>query len=481
MTLSVLIISYNTRDLTLACLGSLYQQTRGGLEVVVVDNASTDGSADAIAAAFPQARLIRSEQNLGFAAGNNLAAAEAKGDYLLLLNPDTVIMDGAVDKLLEFAQANPQAGIWGGRTVFADGTLNPASCWARQTPWSVFCVATGLSSLFRRSRVFNREGYGGWARDCVRQVEIVSGCFLLIRRDLWEQLGGFDPAFFMYGEEADLCLRAAALGARPMMTPEATIVHHGGASERVRGEKLVRLLKAKVLLIRRHWPRGGWFGVACLTTWPLTRAAAWSALGVVRGGRARDSAREWWGVWKRHGEWAGKSARLARRSREGEQRDRNADLGGTKRILAIASGGGHWVQLLRLRPAFEGHRVAYATVKRAYQSDVAGERFYLINDATRWNKFGLVRMAARIAWILLRERPHVVVSTGAAPGFFALRLGRMLGARTVWLDSIANAEKMSMTGELVGKHADLWLTQWEHLAEKGGDGARRPRYEGAVL
>src|SRR5690606_35725860 len=117
----------------------------------------------------------------------------------------------------------------------------------------VFCVATGLSSLFRGSSLFNPEGYGGWKRDTVREVDIVSGCFFLIRRELWERLGGFDPAFFMYGEEADLCLRARKLGARPMVTPEATIVHYGGASERVRADKMVRLLQAKALLIRRHW------------------------------------------------------------------------------------------------------------------------------------------------------------------------------------------------------------------------------------
>lgn len=147
-----------------------------------------------------------------------------------------------------------------------------------------------------------------------------------------------------------------------------------------------------------------------------------------------------------------------------------------RRVLAIASGGGHWVQLLRLRPAFEGHTVAYATVRASYRTDVGDARFYVVNDATRWDKVGLVRMALKLAFILLRERPHVVVSTGAAPGYFAIRLGRLLGARTVWLDSIANVEEMSMTGQLVRSHTDLWLTQWSHLARADG-----PRYEGAVL
>lgn len=147
-----------------------------------------------------------------------------------------------------------------------------------------------------------------------------------------------------------------------------------------------------------------------------------------------------------------------------------------KRILAIASGGGHWVQLLRLRPAFEGHRVTFVTVNEGYRTDVADRPFFVINDATRWDKVGLVKMGLRLAWIMARTRPHVVISTGAAPGYFAIRLGRLMGAKTAWIDSIANVEQLSMTGGMVRKHADLWLTQWAHLAEEGG-----PRYAGAVL
>lgn len=146
------------------------------------------------------------------------------------------------------------------------------------------------------------------------------------------------------------------------------------------------------------------------------------------------------------------------------------------RILAVSSGGGHWVQLLRLRPAFEGADVAFVTVDRAYRADVPGHRFHTVVDATRWNKVALVRMAVKIAWILVRERPSVIVSTGAAPGYFAIRLGKFLGARTLWLDSIANADEVSMTGQLVAKRADLALTQWEHLSGQGG-----LAYRGSVL
>jgi UDP-N-acetylglucosamine:LPS N-acetylglucosamine transferase len=146
------------------------------------------------------------------------------------------------------------------------------------------------------------------------------------------------------------------------------------------------------------------------------------------------------------------------------------------RVLLVASGGGHWVQLLRLRPAFEGADVAYVCVRPAYAADVPGCRYFTVNDATRWNKVMLAVMALRLLVVLLRVRPDVVVSTGAAPGYFALRFGKLLGARTVWIDSIANVEKLSMTGTLVRKWADRWLTQWPHLAQSGG-----PEYAGSVL
>jgi hypothetical protein len=146
------------------------------------------------------------------------------------------------------------------------------------------------------------------------------------------------------------------------------------------------------------------------------------------------------------------------------------------RLLAVASGGGHWVQLLRLRPAFSGAEVVYVTVDRAYRDDIGSARFHVVNDATRWNKLGLLRMALRMGWLVLRERPDVIVTTGAAPGFFAVRLGRLIGARTAWIDSMANVQRLSLCGSKAGPMSDLWLTQWPGLASPQG-----PHYQGAVL
>ncbi len=302
---SIIVVSYNTRELTLECLQSVYHETREvSFELIVVDNASADGSAQAIAEHFPDVRLLAESENLGFARANNLAAREARGDFLLLLNSDTVVLDKAIDRLVRFARQHPEAGIYGGRTLFEDGTLNPSSCWARSSPWSEYCHAVGLSRLLCFSRMFNPESYGNWQRDSVRAVDIVSGCFFLIRRSLWQQLGGFDSEFFMYGEEADLCLRARKLGARPLICPEAQIIHYGGRSESSHAGKLVKLLAARRRLINRHWPRF-WIGfghtmqeLGVLQRLVLYRLAA--RLGRRQAGQRAATYRE---VWQRRAEW----------------------------------------------------------------------------------------------------------------------------------------------------------------------------------
>ena len=146
------------------------------------------------------------------------------------------------------------------------------------------------------------------------------------------------------------------------------------------------------------------------------------------------------------------------------------------RIMAVASGGGHWVQLQRVMPAFEGHDVTFVTINPTYKADVPGERVLIVRDSTRWNKLGLIILGLQVFLSLIRIRPHIVVSTGAAPGFMAIVLGRLLGAKTVWLDSIANVEEVSMSGRMVRRWAVLWLTQWPHLATDDG-----PKYAGRVF
>lgn len=155
------------------------------------------------------------------------------------------------------------------------------------------------------------------------------------------------------------------------------------------------------------------------------------------------------------------------------------------RVMAVASAGGHWVQLMRLRPAWRGLEVTYVTTDPGLEQTLRASaaehgdtvaQFICVQEANRWHKMRLIRQLLQLAWAVLRTRPNVVVTTGAAPGYFAIRLANLIGARTIWIDSVANAEELSLSGRQVMRHADHCLTQWEHLAQPDG-----PSYIGSSI
>jgi N-acetylglucosaminyl-diphospho-decaprenol L-rhamnosyltransferase len=294
-------VTYRCRDAARACLRSLEETTRDlDAEVVVVDNASGDGTAEMIRADFPDVRLIALDRNLGFAAGVNLAAENAEGEHLLLLNPDTVVHDGAVENLVAFARSRPEAGLVGGRTLKPDGRVDPGSCWGQPSLWSLFCFATMLSTVFKNSRLFDPESLGGWERDSVREVGIVTGCLLLAPRAVWRRLGGFDLRYFMYGEDADLAMRAWAAGYRPAITPDSVVTHEVGVSSASAPDKLNMLMRGKVTLLRKHWrsPRRE-LGIRLLVAGVGLRALAPSSLTGRNGGRPGA----WREVWRARRSW----------------------------------------------------------------------------------------------------------------------------------------------------------------------------------
>lgn len=205
---------------------------------------------------------------------------------------------------MAFARANPQGGIYGGRTVFPDGTLNIASCFNAITPWSLFCSAVGLTAMFPRSWLFDPEAIGNWQRDTIREVDIVVGCFLLIRRELWSRLNGFDVRYFMYGEDADLCLRARRLGFRPIITPDAEIMHIIGAASATKLSKRIQLIKARVTLIRTHWPI--WlrpFGIAVTWFWCASRVAGANIIALFGRQGTADRVALWNAIWSQRRDW----------------------------------------------------------------------------------------------------------------------------------------------------------------------------------
>jgi GT2 family glycosyltransferase len=285
-----------------SCLGSLLAaESMIRPEIIVVDNASTDGSADLVAERFPTVDLVRSDTNLGFASACNRAAARANGRHLLFLNPDTRVKPGLFEALLDVAARRPEAGIYGGRTLTPDDDLDPKSCWGLPSLWSTVCFASGLSTVFRGSRLFDPESMGRWRRDTEREVGMVTGCLLMIDRELWRRLSGFDERYFMYGEDADLNLRARGLGARPVITPEAVITHVVGASAAAPA-RLVLIMRGKATLARRHRNRlGAGVTIGLLLAGTALRALGAAALRRSRPGGAADSP--WRHAWRERATW----------------------------------------------------------------------------------------------------------------------------------------------------------------------------------
>ena len=297
---SALIVTYHCREAARTCLESLYEHAGDvALEAIVVDNASGDGTAEIVRQEFPEARSLALAENVGFARAVNLAAEEARGEYLLLLNPDTEVHAGMLEAFLAFARSLPEGAICGGRTLRPDGRLDPGSCWGAPTLWSLFCFATALSSAFKGNRLFDPESLGGWKRDSVRDVDIVTGCLLFVPRSLWNELGGFDPRFFVYGEDADLGLRAAAAGVRRVITPDAVVTHEVGVSSATRPDKLLLLFRGKVTLLRKHWgPVQSRVGVGLVAAGVGVRA-----LQARLPGRGGGEASGWPALWRARSEW----------------------------------------------------------------------------------------------------------------------------------------------------------------------------------
>jgi hypothetical protein len=230
--LSVVIVSWNTRELTLEALGSFLPARDLNVEVVVVDNASTDGSAGAIEAAFPDVRVVRNARNLGFAGGVNVGLRASRHPLVLLLNPDTRVLGDAIARLVDYADAHPVAGIVGPRVLNEDGSIQ-ASRFLFPSLLNQVLSATYLYQLLPGSRVFNRERLGGRDAATPELVDAVSGCCFLVRRSVLDAVGMLDESFFMYAEETDLCYRAWQAGFEVHYAPVGEIVHLGGGSSRL--------------------------------------------------------------------------------------------------------------------------------------------------------------------------------------------------------------------------------------------------------
>lgn len=251
--LSIVVVSWNTRALTLRCLASLEATVRTPFELIVVDNASSDGSARAVRKAYAGAIVLETGANLGFGAGANRGIARARGPYVLLLNPDAIVEPGAIDALVDHLDAHPEAAACGPRILSTDGRLQPSAHRFYSTGWSL--VENRLVERwpwrYRRSPVLTL-----FSHDVTRRVDWVSGACLMVRRAAFEAIGGFDETFWMYGEEVDWQKRAARRGLQVHFVATARIVHEGGGAARLYPDRLCAAERAsrRRLIAKHHGP-----------------------------------------------------------------------------------------------------------------------------------------------------------------------------------------------------------------------------------
>jgi hypothetical protein len=234
MKLSIVIICWNDWKVLRDCLCSIFQSAGTSdvafnFEVIVSDNGSEDGSVESIRESFPLVRVIENRANLGFAKGNNAGIRASRGDLVLILNPDTVVHKGTLEKWVAFADRHPEAGAFGCRIVNSDGSYQES---ARPFPtiWRDTIAALYLRGLGRLSNVFLSDCYAGWNGDSERAVDWQSGCCVMFRADLLRRLGGFDEQFFYHFEEVDLCRRVRNAGYPILFTPQPVVTHLGGQS-----------------------------------------------------------------------------------------------------------------------------------------------------------------------------------------------------------------------------------------------------------
>ncbi len=256
LDLSVAIVNTNTKELAANCLDSLYKNTRRiGFEVFVVDNNSRDGSREMLEKRFPQVKLISNKENRGFSGATNQALKQAEGRYSLLLNPDTLILEGSIDKMVQFMDEHPEAGALGCKLLNPDGTLQP-SCKSFPSFLNLFFEALFLDKLFPRSRVFGGYYMSYWNHDDLREVDQPMGSCLMVRKEVIAKVGLIDEQFFCFFDEVDWCYRMKKEGYRIFFTPQAEIIHYRGQTfKRMPLRAFWYWHRSLLRYYRKHFPR----------------------------------------------------------------------------------------------------------------------------------------------------------------------------------------------------------------------------------
>ncbi|HYV94745.1 MAG TPA: glycosyltransferase [Chitinophagales bacterium] len=258
MQLSIIIVNYNVRFFLEQALLSVRKAAKNiAAEIFVVDNNSVDGSVEMLRKKFPDVTLIENKENVGFAKANNQAIAKAEGEFILLLNPDTVVEEDTFEKCLCFMDAHPEAGILGVKMLDGKGNFLPESKRGFPTPFVAFCKAFGLSRIFPHSRTFNRYHLGFLPENETHEIDVLAGAFMFLRRAALDKAGLLDEQFFMYGEDIDLSYRIVKAGYRNFYFPETRIIHYKGESTKKGTMNYVRMFyQAMIIFSQKHFSSG---------------------------------------------------------------------------------------------------------------------------------------------------------------------------------------------------------------------------------
>jgi len=270
LDLSVIIVNYNVKEFLQNLLHSIEKSSSNiSKEIIVIDNASDDGSVEVIKEKFPSIKLIENKINFGFGRANNQGLAIAKGKYILFINPDCIVSEDTIDKMIFFFESHPECGLAGCKILNSDGTLQLACRRSFPGPWTSFTKVTGLSNLFPKSRIFARYNLTYLDENKTYEVDAVSGSFMMIRREVYEKVGGFDEQFFMYGEDLDLCYRIQKSGFKVFYVHTTQVIHYKGEStKRSNLDETKLFYDAMHLFVKKH-----------LSSFPLVELILRTAIG----------------------------------------------------------------------------------------------------------------------------------------------------------------------------------------------------------
>jgi GT2 family glycosyltransferase len=264
LDVSVIIVAWNVRQLLHDCLKSVYDQTEGiDFEVIYVDNASEDGSVEMVVKDFPQVKMIENRENKGFIKANNQGIEISKGRYVLLLNSDTIVLDNAIAKLVQFADAHTEAAVVGCKVLNPDMTLQ-RNCFMYPSILNMFLSTTYLYKIFPKSKFFGREHMTWWDFNDVREVETVCGSCSLVRKEAIKQVGLMNETYFVYGDDPDWCYRFNKVGWKIIFTPDARIIHYGGQTTKQMARAFRLQLHGSQLIFMKLYRSKLAFPFACL-------------------------------------------------------------------------------------------------------------------------------------------------------------------------------------------------------------------------